>query len=116
MCFFCVVDAADFTRRLEKADISSCTWYLEDLKVVRPSTLCALAPLLTLTHFCVLVPGLRRPLLNSRQPAHLSQWPRWHACAYMVPSVSIGIESTCAFMHTIRNTSSCLRAGPPTAL
>ncbi|THH32932.1 hypothetical protein EUX98_g1233 [Antrodiella citrinella] len=35
----CEVQAKDFTRCLEKADLPSCTWYLEQLKAVRAQLL-----------------------------------------------------------------------------
>jgi coiled-coil-helix-coiled-coil-helix domain-containing protein 2 len=58
---------SDFTKCLEKADLPSCTWYLEQLKAVRPlrdSSSCS-AP-----NRCFVVPSCRRPLLDVSAGSH----------------------------------------------
>jgi hypothetical protein len=51
---------AEFTKCLDKADLPSCTWYLEQLKAVRP------VPILVLTNVDPYLSSARLPLLRTR--------------------------------------------------
>jgi hypothetical protein len=54
----CEGQAKEFTRCLEKADLPSCSWYLEQLKAVRVNLM-----VMQLTSLMNLVSSVRQPLL-----------------------------------------------------